>query len=213
MEKELRRLSKMSPDHERTLRKAVEKAVADYPDSEEGKNFLEAFWASKLDKYKKSEDFQKEVAQVAFPFVGYGFNACKEQFLTHMPPPAGEEFFWTCRLPMPMLQTPLPKLLLPRRRILLKTRVSLSAFCLLGEVEAEVKQHPPAATIEPSEGGASGEGKTEEEKEDAPTGPQKAPSMTLLLQPLCQRMLLLLLLLQALRTLKTPLVGKKFEKC
>ncbi|KAL0294403.1 UNVERIFIED_CONTAM: hypothetical protein Sradi_6889900 [Sesamum radiatum] len=92
MEKELRRLSKTSADHEKTLRKAVEKAVADYPNSEEGKNFLEAFWASKLDEYKKSEDFQKEVAQVAFPFVGYGFNACREQFLAHSPPPAGEEY-------------------------------------------------------------------------------------------------------------------------
>ncbi|KAL0430209.1 UNVERIFIED_CONTAM: hypothetical protein Sradi_0646900 [Sesamum radiatum] len=91
MEKELRRLSKASADHEKALRRAVEKAVADYPNLEEGKNFLEAYWASKLDEYKKSEDFQTEVAQVAFPFVGYGFNACKEQFLTHNPP-ASEEF-------------------------------------------------------------------------------------------------------------------------
>ncbi|KAL0367059.1 UNVERIFIED_CONTAM: hypothetical protein Sradi_3596000 [Sesamum radiatum] len=57
MEKELRRVSKTSADHERTLCKAVEKAVADYPNSKERKNFLEAFWASKLDEYKKSEDF------------------------------------------------------------------------------------------------------------------------------------------------------------
>ncbi|KAL0411583.1 UNVERIFIED_CONTAM: hypothetical protein Slati_3748000 [Sesamum latifolium] len=89
---ELKRLSKASADHEKALRRAVEKAVPDYPNSEEGKNFLKAFWASKMDEYKKSEDFQKEVAQVAFPFVGYRFNACKEQFLTHRPPPAGEEF-------------------------------------------------------------------------------------------------------------------------
>ncbi|KAL0345823.1 UNVERIFIED_CONTAM: hypothetical protein Sradi_4413600 [Sesamum radiatum] len=61
MEKELRFLSKTSTDHEKALRRAVEKAVADYPHSEEGKNFLEAFWANKLDEYKKSEDFQKEV--------------------------------------------------------------------------------------------------------------------------------------------------------
>ncbi|KAL0420851.1 UNVERIFIED_CONTAM: hypothetical protein Slati_3108000 [Sesamum latifolium] len=92
MEKELKRLCKASADHEKALRRAVEKAVADYPNSEEGKNFLKAFWASKVDEYKKSEDFQKEVVRVAFPFVGYGFNACKEQFLTHRPPRAGEEF-------------------------------------------------------------------------------------------------------------------------
>ncbi|KAL0367139.1 UNVERIFIED_CONTAM: hypothetical protein Sradi_3604000 [Sesamum radiatum] len=37
MEKELRRLSKTSADHEKTLRKAVEKAVADYPNSRRGR--------------------------------------------------------------------------------------------------------------------------------------------------------------------------------
>ncbi|KAL0445193.1 UNVERIFIED_CONTAM: hypothetical protein Slati_2242000, partial [Sesamum latifolium] len=45
-----------------------------------------------MDEYNKSDDFQNEVAQVAFSFVGYGFNACKEQFLTHRPLPVGEEF-------------------------------------------------------------------------------------------------------------------------
>ncbi|KAL0416220.1 UNVERIFIED_CONTAM: hypothetical protein Slati_3453900 [Sesamum latifolium] len=72
MGKELKRLSKVSAEHEKALQQAVEKAVADYPNSEEGRNFLEAYWASKMDEYKKSDDFQKEVAQVAFPFVGYG---------------------------------------------------------------------------------------------------------------------------------------------
>ncbi|KAL0291094.1 UNVERIFIED_CONTAM: hypothetical protein Sradi_7035000 [Sesamum radiatum] len=43
MEKDLRRLSKASADHEKILRRAVEKAVADYPNSEEGRNFLEAY--------------------------------------------------------------------------------------------------------------------------------------------------------------------------
>ncbi|KAL0440143.1 UNVERIFIED_CONTAM: hypothetical protein Slati_2497300 [Sesamum latifolium] len=81
MEKELKRLTKVSADHERALRRAVEKAVADYSNSEEGRNFLQAYWASKVDEYKKSDDFQREVAKVAVPFVGYGFNACKEQFL------------------------------------------------------------------------------------------------------------------------------------
>ncbi|KAL0455781.1 UNVERIFIED_CONTAM: hypothetical protein Slati_0917300 [Sesamum latifolium] len=67
MEKELKCLSKVSANHEKALRRAVEKAVADYSNSEEGRNFLEAYWASKIDEYKKSDDFQKEVAEVAFP--------------------------------------------------------------------------------------------------------------------------------------------------
>ncbi|KAL0356043.1 UNVERIFIED_CONTAM: hypothetical protein Sradi_4051200 [Sesamum radiatum] len=62
MEKELRRLNKVSANHEKALWQAVEKAMADYPNSEEGRNFLEAYWASKIDEYKKSDDFQKEVA-------------------------------------------------------------------------------------------------------------------------------------------------------
>ncbi|KAL0319886.1 UNVERIFIED_CONTAM: hypothetical protein Sradi_5250100 [Sesamum radiatum] len=55
MEKELRRLSKVSADHEEALRRAVEKAVADYPNSEEGKNFLKTYWASKIDEYNLSK--------------------------------------------------------------------------------------------------------------------------------------------------------------
>ncbi|KAL0277992.1 UNVERIFIED_CONTAM: hypothetical protein Sradi_7306100 [Sesamum radiatum] len=57
MEKELKRLNKASVDHEKVFRWAVEKAVADYPNSEEGRNFLKVYWSSKVDEYKKSEDF------------------------------------------------------------------------------------------------------------------------------------------------------------
>ncbi|KAL0395175.1 UNVERIFIED_CONTAM: hypothetical protein Slati_4483700 [Sesamum latifolium] len=39
MGKELKRLSKVSAEHEKALRQAVEKAVADYPNSEEGRIF------------------------------------------------------------------------------------------------------------------------------------------------------------------------------
>ncbi|KAL0451525.1 UNVERIFIED_CONTAM: hypothetical protein Slati_1130600 [Sesamum latifolium] len=49
MDRELKRLSKVSADHEKALQAAVEKAVVDYPNSEEGRNFLEAYWASKID--------------------------------------------------------------------------------------------------------------------------------------------------------------------
>ncbi|KAL0462786.1 UNVERIFIED_CONTAM: hypothetical protein Slati_0166200 [Sesamum latifolium] len=43
MERELKRLSKESAEHEKVLRRAVEKAVHNYPNSEEGKNFLKAY--------------------------------------------------------------------------------------------------------------------------------------------------------------------------
>ncbi|KAL0454829.1 UNVERIFIED_CONTAM: hypothetical protein Slati_0822100 [Sesamum latifolium] len=52
--------------------------------------FLKAYWASKVDKFKKSDEYQHEVANVAIPFLEYGFNACKDQFLALGYPPAGE---------------------------------------------------------------------------------------------------------------------------
>ncbi|KAL0445618.1 UNVERIFIED_CONTAM: hypothetical protein Slati_1689700 [Sesamum latifolium] len=52
MDKELKRLSKESAEHEKALRRAVEKAVHDYPNLEEGKDFLKAYWASKVDEFK-----------------------------------------------------------------------------------------------------------------------------------------------------------------
>ncbi|KAL0402105.1 UNVERIFIED_CONTAM: hypothetical protein Slati_4240400 [Sesamum latifolium] len=91
MEKELKRLSKESAEHEEALRKAVEKAVHDYPHSEEGKDFLEAYWASREDEFKKSNEYQEEVAKIAIPLFEYGFNACKDQFLVQGYAPAGEE--------------------------------------------------------------------------------------------------------------------------
>ncbi|KAL0433679.1 UNVERIFIED_CONTAM: hypothetical protein Slati_2702200 [Sesamum latifolium] len=80
MERELKRLSKESAEHEKALRRAVDKAVHDYPNSEEGKDFLQAYWASKVDEFKKSDEYQQEVAKVAIPFLEYGFNAYKDQF-------------------------------------------------------------------------------------------------------------------------------------
>ncbi|KAL0431403.1 UNVERIFIED_CONTAM: hypothetical protein Sradi_0766300 [Sesamum radiatum] len=160
MEKELRRLSKVSADHEKALRRAVEKAVADYPNSEEGRNFLEAYWASKIDKYKKSYNLQKEVA---FPFVGYGFNACKEQFLTHRPPPAGEELsFLDVQIAYDNVPNPFACLSAPRRKIILKTQSSWK-----GRGGSET--FPPTAATDSTEGVVAGEGKSEGKKENAPT--------------------------------------------
>ncbi|KAL0411955.1 UNVERIFIED_CONTAM: hypothetical protein Slati_3785200 [Sesamum latifolium] len=90
MEKELKRLSKEGEENE-ALRKAVEKVVRDYSYSDEGKGFLKAYWASKVDEFKKSDEYQQKVAKIAIPFLEYGFNACKDQFMAQGYPPSGEE--------------------------------------------------------------------------------------------------------------------------
>ncbi|KAL0345834.1 UNVERIFIED_CONTAM: hypothetical protein Sradi_4414700 [Sesamum radiatum] len=88
MEKELKCLSKESAGHEETLKKAVEKVVHDYSHSDEGKDFLKLYWANQVDEFKKSYEYQQEVAKVAIPFLEYGFNACKEQFMAQEYPPS-----------------------------------------------------------------------------------------------------------------------------
>ncbi|KAL0454010.1 UNVERIFIED_CONTAM: hypothetical protein Slati_0740200 [Sesamum latifolium] len=198
MDKELKRLSKVSAEHETALRRAVEKAWLIIPTRRRGgiswKLTGPAKWMS-----TRSLMISREVAQVAFPFVGYGFNACKEQFLTHRPPPAGEEFsFLDVQIAYANAPDPFAKPSASEKKILLRTQVSSSAFCfysfflvyclcftrsswaedldsLLGEVEAEVKCQPLAA-IDSSEGGVFGEGKTEEKKEDAPADLPEGPS-------------------------------------
>ncbi|KAL0462868.1 UNVERIFIED_CONTAM: hypothetical protein Slati_0174400 [Sesamum latifolium] len=100
-----------------------------------------------------------------------------------------------------MLQIPSPDPLLSRRKILLRT-----------QVEAEVKRHPPAAAIDSSKGGVSGEGKTEEKKEDAPADLPEGPSddppapaaMSESVPPPSTS--------SGPKSPKTSLVGRKFEK-
>ncbi|KAL0413198.1 UNVERIFIED_CONTAM: hypothetical protein Sradi_1521500 [Sesamum radiatum] len=79
MEKELKHLSKEGVEREEALRKA--EGCHDYPYSEEGKGFVKAYWASRVDEFKKSDECQQEVAKNAIPFPEYGFNACKDQFM------------------------------------------------------------------------------------------------------------------------------------
>ncbi|KAL0405432.1 UNVERIFIED_CONTAM: hypothetical protein Slati_3857100 [Sesamum latifolium] len=49
------------------------------------------YWADRLSDYKKSEEFQAEVAIIAGLYFEHGFTACKEQFLAQGYPPEGEE--------------------------------------------------------------------------------------------------------------------------
>ncbi|KAL0339187.1 UNVERIFIED_CONTAM: hypothetical protein Sangu_1440800 [Sesamum angustifolium] len=41
----------------------------DFPDTEERRNYLDAYWASRLSEFKKSKDYKREVALVAGPFL------------------------------------------------------------------------------------------------------------------------------------------------
>ncbi|KAL0458660.1 UNVERIFIED_CONTAM: hypothetical protein Slati_0493200 [Sesamum latifolium] len=80
---------------------------------------------------------------------------------------------WTCKLLMPMLQTPSPILLSSRRRILLKT---LPSWGGRGRSETFPPPPAPAAATDSIEGGAPSEGKPEGKKEKAPADPSEGPS-------------------------------------
>ncbi|KAL0401679.1 UNVERIFIED_CONTAM: hypothetical protein Slati_4197800 [Sesamum latifolium] len=79
----------MQEEHAEELRAQADQVRKDFPKTEEGKNLLEACWASRLAKDKKSDAYQKEVALVAGPFLRFAFEACRQQFLAHGYPPAG----------------------------------------------------------------------------------------------------------------------------
>ncbi|KAL2252199.1 UNVERIFIED_CONTAM: hypothetical protein Sindi_0014600, partial [Sesamum indicum] len=87
LEREVRQLKMEAVSQE----SALKKVVMDFPHSEEGKNFLEAYWESRLKEFKGSVEYQQEVAKIAGPFFEYGFLACKEQFQDQGYPPTGEE--------------------------------------------------------------------------------------------------------------------------
>ncbi|KAL0411185.1 UNVERIFIED_CONTAM: hypothetical protein Slati_3708200 [Sesamum latifolium] len=63
---------------------------------------------------KKSDEYQQEVAKIAIPFLEYGFNACKDQFMAQRYPPTGEEPSFLdvktalLQVPNPFSNTPTP---------------------------------------------------------------------------------------------------------
>ncbi|KAL0399976.1 UNVERIFIED_CONTAM: hypothetical protein Sradi_2340900 [Sesamum radiatum] len=61
----------------------------EFPETEEGRNLLEASWASRLAEHKTSNAYQKEVALVAGHFLRFSFEVRRQQFLAHGYPPAG----------------------------------------------------------------------------------------------------------------------------
>ncbi|KAL0402389.1 UNVERIFIED_CONTAM: hypothetical protein Slati_4268800 [Sesamum latifolium] len=106
--------------------------------------------------------------------------------------------FWTCRPPFSKRRIPSPIPLPPWRRI--PSRVGL-----LGEVEAEVRDSPPAVATESIVGGILDEEKPEGQGEGVPL-PSEVPSKTSDVPEVIPS-----LLLEALRKRKTPLVGRKNE--
>ncbi|KAL0329136.1 UNVERIFIED_CONTAM: hypothetical protein Sradi_4900300 [Sesamum radiatum] len=84
-------MSKEIAGHEEALRKAVEKATLKFPHTDEDRNFLEGYWASRVDGFKRSDEYRKKVVKIAIPFLDYSFKACKGQFLAQGYPPTGEE--------------------------------------------------------------------------------------------------------------------------
>ncbi|KAL0455039.1 UNVERIFIED_CONTAM: hypothetical protein Slati_0843100 [Sesamum latifolium] len=138
MEKELKCLSKECAEYEEALRKAVEKAVPDCRHSKEGNNFLKAYWASRVDEFKKSDEYQQEVAKIEIPILlqyvqrpihGSGVSSCWRGALVS----GCENRLAPSAKPILLI----PQLLL--RRTLLKKK---DLDSLLGEVEAEVRSPP-----------------------------------------------------------------------
>ncbi|KAL0453029.1 UNVERIFIED_CONTAM: hypothetical protein Slati_1281000 [Sesamum latifolium] len=76
-EKEVKRLQReakaLQEKHAEELRAQADQVRKEFPETEEGKNLLEACWASRLAEHKKSEAYQKEVALVAGPFLRFTF--------------------------------------------------------------------------------------------------------------------------------------------
>ncbi|KAL0420678.1 UNVERIFIED_CONTAM: hypothetical protein Slati_3090700 [Sesamum latifolium] len=72
LEKELKKLQREVASHEGPIRKAVDKAMLDFPNTEEGQHYLKGYWASCLKEYKKFEEYQDAVARIAGPFLERG---------------------------------------------------------------------------------------------------------------------------------------------
>ncbi|KAL0387622.1 UNVERIFIED_CONTAM: hypothetical protein Sradi_2644000 [Sesamum radiatum] len=84
-------IAAMKEDHAEEIWTLVDQVRKDLPDTKGGRNYLYAYWVSHLSEFKKFEDYKREVALVAGPFLRFAFKACRQQFLAHGYPPAGEE--------------------------------------------------------------------------------------------------------------------------
>ncbi|KAL0339385.1 UNVERIFIED_CONTAM: hypothetical protein Sangu_1460600 [Sesamum angustifolium] len=69
----------------------ADQVCKDFPKTQEGKNYLDEYWASRLSEFKKSEDYKKEVALVVGPYLHFAFETCRQKFLAYGYPLAGED--------------------------------------------------------------------------------------------------------------------------
>ncbi|KAL0306959.1 UNVERIFIED_CONTAM: hypothetical protein Sradi_6113200 [Sesamum radiatum] len=81
----------LKEDHAEELQTLADQVCKEFHETEEGKNFLEACWASRLASYKKSEDYKREVTLVSGPYLRLAFEACRQQFIAQGYPPVGED--------------------------------------------------------------------------------------------------------------------------
>ncbi|KAL0431964.1 UNVERIFIED_CONTAM: RNA-directed DNA polymerase [Sesamum radiatum] len=129
-----------------------------------------------LTRLREHELYAKEVAKVAIPFLEYGFNDCKDQFLAQGYPPAGEELYFLdlqaafLQAPNPFANPPTPMEEDPPQ----ESEEDLDS--LLGEVEAKVRGSPLVAAIESKVRGPPVAEKLEGQEEGAPPVAEKGPS-------------------------------------
>ncbi|KAL0413150.1 UNVERIFIED_CONTAM: hypothetical protein Sradi_1516700 [Sesamum radiatum] len=128
-EKEMRRLQRevkaLQEEQAKELWVHADQVHKEFPKTEEGKNLLEACWASRLAEHKKSDAYLKEASLVAGLFLRFAFEASRQQFLAQGYPPTGED---TSFLNFELLNP------------LLRNQEDLNR--LLGEAEAKVRDAP-----------------------------------------------------------------------
>ncbi|KAL0461387.1 UNVERIFIED_CONTAM: hypothetical protein Slati_0026300 [Sesamum latifolium] len=152
-EKEVKRVQRevnaLQEEYAEELWAQADQVRKKFPETEEGKNLLEACWAS------------KQVALVAGPFLRFAFEACRQQFLAQGYPPTGED---TSFLNFEAVLHSVPNLLSSQSQLLnLLLRNQVLRLCysvwfplilawvfilegdldrLVGETEAEVRDAP-----------------------------------------------------------------------
>ncbi|XP_011078456.1 uncharacterized protein LOC105162186 [Sesamum indicum] len=72
----------------------MEKVALEFLDTADGQHYLEGYWVSRLEQFKKSKSYKRELAKITAPYFGHGFVACKEKLKAHgYPPPEKDPSF------------------------------------------------------------------------------------------------------------------------
>ncbi|KAL2249865.1 UNVERIFIED_CONTAM: hypothetical protein Sindi_2460200 [Sesamum indicum] len=117
----------------------MEKVALEFLDTADGQHYLEGYWVSRLEQFKKSKSYKRELAKITAPYFGHGFVACKEKLKAHgYPPPEKDPSFLD--ISTTMKNAPDPFLDAPALE-------EEDLDNILGEAEAEVRSLPPKAAI------------------------------------------------------------------